>query len=139
MPDLPLPEDEAALYVVGELTPAERAGFEARLAQSAELRALVRELEEGAVVLAMAAPRRQPPPLVWQGIEKAVAQESGQKLILPAFWRNGWFAAAACLVGWLFYALWPSRSGPSDISPPIVASEPHSQPGPALTDSSRTE
>src|SRR5258706_3999283 len=143
MPDFPLPEDEAALYVTGELPPAERAGFEARLAQSAELRALVRELEEGAVVLAMAAPRRQPPPLVWQGIEKAVAEESGQKLMPPAFgsqwWRNGWFAAAACLVGWLLYALWAGRPAPLDISPANVASESRSQPGPALTDSSRTE
>jgi hypothetical protein len=142
MPDLHLPEDEAALYVVGELTAAERARFEARLAQSADLRALVRELEEGAVVLAMATPRRQPPSFVWQGIEKAVAEERG-KVIVPAFWsawwRNGWSAAAACLVGWLIYALWASRPAPSDISPQTASSEPHSQPGPTLADSSWTE
>ena len=61
MPDLHSPENEAARYVLGELTAAERREFETRLAQSAELRVLVRELEEGAVALSMVSPRRRPP------------------------------------------------------------------------------
>jgi len=44
--------------VLGGLTEEERGEFEARLAESAGLRALVRELEEGAVAVAMASPQR---------------------------------------------------------------------------------
>src|SRR6266542_4168642 len=113
MPDLYSPEDEAALYVLGELTAVERREFEARLAQSADLRVLVRELEEGAVALSMASPRRRPPREVWTRIEKAVTSQTRRKVVIPAFWvgwwRHGWAAAAACSVGWLLYALWTHR------------------------------
>lgn len=136
MPDLYSPEDEAALYVLGELTAAERREFETRLAQSAELRALVRELEEGAVALSMASPRRRPPREAWTRIEKAVTGET--KAVFPVFWigwwRHGWAAAAACLVGWLLYALWPHRPGPSDASPAPVVTGVNSQPGATLAD-----
>src|SRR5881628_2649042 len=139
MPDLYSPEDEAALYVLGELTAAERRAFEARLAQSAELRTLVRELEEGAVALSMASPRRRPPQEVWTRIEKAVASEARRKVMIPAFWvgwwRHGWAAAAACLVGWLLYVLWAHRPGPSGASSMPVASGVNSQAGVTLADS----
>jgi anti-sigma-K factor RskA len=107
MPDFHSPEDEATLYVLGELTAAERRAFEARLAQSAELRALVRDLEEGVVALSTGLPARRPPSEVWSGIEKTVCRES--RRTVPAWrigwWRNGWAAAAACLAGWLLYAV----------------------------------
>lgn len=113
MPDLHLPEDEAALYVLGGLSGEERREFEALLAQSEELCALVRELENGAVALAQAAPHRRPPKQVWQRIEKAVAQETKSTVKYPAFWfgwlRNGWAAAAMCLLGWLLYAFLVNR------------------------------
>ena len=57
MPELHSWEDEAARYLLGELGNVERADFEERLAGSPELRALVRELEEGAVALSMTSPR----------------------------------------------------------------------------------
>ncbi len=138
MPDLYTPEDEAALYVLGELTAAERREFEARLAQSAELRALVREVEEGAVALSMASPRRRPPREAWTRIEKAVRGETRRQAVFPVFWvgwwRHGWAAAAACLVGWLLYALWPHRPGPSDASPVPVVTGVNSPPGATLAD-----
>ncbi|HEX4263449.1 MAG TPA: hypothetical protein VH597_03845 [Verrucomicrobiae bacterium] len=113
MPDLHLPEDEAALYVFGGLSAEERREFETRLAQSDELRSLVRELEEGAVALAQASPRRQPPQQIWKRIEKAVAKESKATVTFPVFWvgwlRNGWAAAALCLIGWLLYAFLANR------------------------------
>jgi len=52
MPESHPSEDKAALYLLGELKPDERREFEAELAQSAELRELVRELQESAVLLA---------------------------------------------------------------------------------------
>jgi uncharacterized coiled-coil protein SlyX len=127
MPDHHLLEDQAVLYVQGHLTDAERAEFKTQLAQSAELRALVHELEEGAVVLAAAVPQRRPPPHVWQQIERTVAGETKRKVETPLFWirwlQNGWAAAAACLVGWLLYATWVHRAATPVPSPSQVAAE----------------
>jgi hypothetical protein len=123
MPELHLPEDEAALYVLGGLSGEERRDFEARLAQSEELCALVRELENGAVALAQAAPQRRPPKQVWQRIEKAVARETKPTVKFPAFWfgwlRNGWAATAMCLLGWLLYAFFANRHA-SEIAAPRI-------------------
>jgi len=109
-----LQEDEAARYVLGQLPPAEQNEFEAQLAQSAELRALVQELEQGVEALARAVPQRPPPPQTWSHIEQSIAQAAEEKIVTPAlwsnWWRNGWAAAAACLLGWLGYALWNQRS-----------------------------
>lgn len=116
-----LPEDEAARYVLGQLPPAAQYEFETQLAQSAELRALVQELEEGVEALARAVPQRQPPPQTWLHIEQAITQAAAEKIVTPAlwsnWWRNGWAAAAACLLGWLGYALWNQRS---DVHPEVA-------------------
>jgi anti-sigma-K factor RskA len=111
MPDFLSSEDEATLYVLGELAAAERREFEARMAKSAELRQMVRELEEGAVVLSTGLPPRRPPSEVWIGIEKAVGRERklGAAAWWRVFWRSGWAAAAVCLVGWLLYAILLNR------------------------------
>lgn len=110
MPDHELLLDEAARYVMGELNDSERAGFETRMAESAELRAMVRELEEGMTALAQSAPRRQPPANVWRQIEREVARETGWRAMIgklhDSWWGNGWAAAAACLAAWLLYAVW---------------------------------
>ncbi|HTL16335.1 MAG TPA: hypothetical protein VL793_03815 [Patescibacteria group bacterium] len=116
MPELHSWEDEAARYLLGELGNVERADFEERLAGSPELRALVRELEEGAVALSMTSPRQLPPPGTWQRIEKGTA--STRVVRLPAswigWWRSGWAAAAACLIGWILYGFWVNRSASSN-------------------------
>ncbi len=113
MPEPYQPEDEAALYVLGGMNAAQCREFKTRLAESAELRGLVRELEDGAVAMAFASPVKRPPQRIWTAIEKAVGQEAKPVLLRPVFrsawWRNGW-AAAACLAGCLFYAIWANRS-----------------------------
>jgi hypothetical protein len=108
-------EDEAGLYVLGRLGVVERREFEACLKESAELRALVRELEDGVVALAMAMPQRKTPPAVWRQIEKVVAREANRKsttlALLPGWLKNG-LAAAACLaLGWLLHSFWIHRAG----------------------------
>src|SRR6185437_2138775 len=106
MPDFRSPEDDATLYVLGELTAAERREFEARLTKSAELRQVVRELEEGVVALSTGLPRRRPPSEVWSGIEKALGRQRKSEAVgWGVFWRNGWAAAALCAAGWLFYVI----------------------------------
>src|SRR5438132_11545686 len=131
MTDHPLPEDDSARYVLGELTSAQRREFEARMAQSVDLRALVRELEEGMVALSMASPPRRAPQEVWTRIEKAMDREQRRNIVPAGFWagswRHGWAAAMACLVGWLLSALWVNRTGTTITSPPPVASHTESQ------------
>ncbi len=113
MPELDLAE-EATRYLLGELSPEERSRFEAHLAESAELRALVRQLEEGALALSMAAPRHEPPRRTWERIEKAIERETtpraGLAELWMRFWRNGWAVAAAAVIGWALYALYAHQS-----------------------------
>lgn len=103
--------DEAARYVLDQLSPNARHAFELQLTQSAELRTLVQELEEGVEAMARAVPQRPSPPQTWHPIEQAIAREAERKIIRPPFWsawwRSGWAAAAACLVAFLSYAWWP--------------------------------
>jgi anti-sigma factor RsiW len=116
-----LQEDEATRYVLGQLPPGTQHEFETQLAQSAELRARVQELEEGMEALARAVPQRPPPPRTWAAIEQAIAPVTQEKIVTPAiwsgWWRNGWTAAAACLIGWLGYALWHQRGAVQAESP----------------------
>jgi cell division protein FtsB len=143
MSELHLLEDDATLYVLDQLTETERDEFEVRLAESAELRALVRELEEGAVAAAMAAPRRRVPKQVWEQIEKTITRETRPPVLDITLWfgwlRNGWAVAAACLVGWLLYAHWPDRAGSTGVAPAPLASEFNVQPDGTLMESARTE
>src|SRR5579862_835647 len=117
MPDPRLPEDDAASYVLGGLSAEDRREFETRLAESEELRALVRELEDATVALTLASPPKRAPQRIWTGIEKAVAQESKSRS--AAFWfgwlRNGWAAASICWLGWVLYAFLAHRPA-SDIT-----------------------
>lgn len=106
--------DEAARYVLDQLPPNARHAFELQLTQSAELRALVQELEEGVEAMARAVPQRPPPPQTWNPIEQAIAREVERKIVRPPFWntwwRSGWAAAAACAVAFVGYAWWPKSS-----------------------------
>lgn len=127
-PDRHPQADEAALYVLGQLPPNARHQFEIQLTQSAELRALVQELEAGVEATARAVPQRPPPPQTWTAIEKAIAQEVERKVITPPFWtqwwRSGWAAAAACLLALIGYAWWsPQNQKPLATASPPVAEE----------------
>ena len=143
MPDAHKLEDQAALYLLGRLTPAEHCEFEVSLAESAELRTLVRDLEEGAAVLAMAVPQRQAPQLLWERIEQTVAEETKRNTatssLWAGWWHNGWASAAACLLGWLLYALWMHRANLPGASPATAASEVHAPRGVTPADSLHTE
>jgi hypothetical protein len=126
--------DEAARYVLGQLSPQARHEFEVHLAQSAELRAVVQELEAGLEVLTRAVPQRPPPPQLWAPLEQAIAREANRKILrLPTWsgwWRNGWAAAAACLLAFVSYAWWSARQPPpvlpmAEVAPVIGAPPGH--------------
>ena len=120
-------EDEAMLYVLGRLGRAERRKFQARLKESSELRALVRDLETGTVALAMAMPQCQAPPQAWENVKDAVARKAKARAFFVTWIRSGWAAAACVLMGWLIYALWINRSpqvSEAILSPEIVEREP---------------
>lgn len=68
MPDPDVLEELASLYVLGQLSPRERAEFETRLAASPTLRAFVHELEVSCECLAQSAPAARPPRRVWEQI-----------------------------------------------------------------------
>jgi hypothetical protein len=108
MPEHPSDEDDALRFVMGEFSAAERREFEVRLAASAELRALVNDLEAGMLIAAKAGPRYHPPAEVWRRIEQSVAKTPPLQsaFLVPWFgWlRNGWAVAVICLAGWLGYA-----------------------------------
>lgn len=53
--------------------------------------------------------------------------------------RNGWAVAAACLIGWLLYALWPDQASSPDGAPAPLAADVSAQPGGVPTDSARVE
>jgi TolA-binding protein len=141
MPDFHTPEDEAALYVLGELNPAERRDFEARLQNSPELRELVNSLVEGTVAMSMLPPRRKPPQGVWGGIEKRISANERPKSEAQPFWlawlRNGWAVAAACVAGWMLHTLWISQTGPGNASQNASGSKPVTQIGTLAVGSSK--
>ncbi len=119
MPDLPSSEDDAALYVLNGLSAAERRDFEVQLAQSSDLRALVRDLEEGTTALALASIKKQPPPRIWNGIALAVSQATKRETLISRVsfdWKQWGWAAAACLAGWILYAFWIQRTGSTSSS-----------------------
>jgi hypothetical protein len=127
MADIESIADKACEYVFGELPPEQREEFEAMLDQSPELRAHVRELEEGAVAIAAACPNALPPKSAWREINRTITHEQKRKRIqniVAAIFRNGWAAAAACIIGWLIFALAPERSPSSSTSKNSVASRP---------------
>jgi hypothetical protein len=122
MADSHLPEDEATLYVLGELPAARRAEFEARMADSAELRRFVRELEEGTAALSIGSPQRRPPLQVWNNIEEVVSRGNGRETSVRTpgigWWRNGWAVAAASIVGWVLYAFFVNLNHGSPAATP---------------------
>ena len=88
--------DQAELYLVGALTPAERAEFEAHLAECAACVAEVRALAPAAAALAYLAPRARPSPAVRDRLMAQVggARGSGRQ---SAAWQASWLAAAASI------------------------------------------
>jgi anti-sigma-K factor RskA len=103
-------EEEAALYVLALLPPAEARRFEAALTADPELADLVARLETAAAALAHEAPPREPPPAlrerVMGQVRPPIARAPAQRRIvhLAAQWIP--WAIAACLavyVGRLYF------------------------------------
>jgi hypothetical protein len=112
MPE-PIPyADDATAYVLGTLGARERRRFEGRLKRSSELQKVVRVLEMGSIGLALAAPRREPPAKLWEGIQAAVTHEcEKQNRAAGRAWLRSAVGIAACaVVGWLAYTLWHPRA-----------------------------
>ena len=115
----PQAEEQASLYVLELLAPAERRDFEQALAGDAALRQLVRELQGNLDALVLAEPARSAPVQVWGRIAAEVKAAEAPVLGFPAWaraWGPRWLAAAACLAlgallhGWVTA---PPKSGPS--------------------------
>ena len=107
MADSPMPMDELEDYLFGRLTPAACHRFEARLTQDAALQRHVRELEEGALALAMAAPQLRPPREAWTKIQAGIACERQHGFPLPVFQVHrllrGWSLAGGLAVAVFIY------------------------------------
>lgn len=142
MPDPDVLEELASLYVLGQLSPRERADFETRLAASPALRALVHELETSCECLAQAAPALRPPRRVWEQI----AARTGAPALVPTaavasktatppaptaaspapidwagllgqwFGRAGWAVAAILAILWLGQDFRSHRRGPEGVA-----------------------
>lgn len=111
MTDLNHSEDEVARYVMGGMSKAQQREFESRLAQSAELCALVRDVEDGVVALAMTAPQLPLPAQSWRQIAGAIHRRKQGGPWFALIFQNGWglpagLVAAACVFGWLLHVAW---------------------------------
>ncbi len=99
MAENPMPIDEVEDYCFGRLTPADSRRFEARLARDAALQRHLRELEEGVLALALAAPPLRPPREAWTNIQAGLARERQPGLVSPV-----------ALLDWLLRG-WPLAGG----------------------------
>src|SRR4029434_8563959 len=96
-------EELAAQYVLGQLDAGEEAEFEARMAASSELRAIVQDLEAGCEALALAAPQVRPPRGTWRRIAASTRRSSRFGIPAGASWldwvsvvsRRGWAVSVA--------------------------------------------
>ena len=131
MAESPMPFDEAEDYVFGRLTPSTSHRFEKQLAQNKPLRRQVRELEEGALALALSTPQFNPPPEAWANIQAAITQKRQYQFLFPVFllrclWR-GWPVAGGLTVGLLIHVALvhvnspePSAAAPGVVERPAV-------------------
>jgi len=76
-------QDQAVLYVLGELSPAARENFERTMSTDAELAAFVADLGESAADLALLVPARQPAPALRDNILAAAKASRPSVAVLP--------------------------------------------------------
>ena len=112
--------DQAELYVVGALTPAERAEFEAHLAGCAACAAEVRALAPAIAALAYSAPSAGPSPAVR---DRLMARVGGPRVSSrrPAAWQGSWLAAAASIAIAAAHSAGTNRNPPRYSAWPRVA------------------
>jgi len=77
-------EERSLLYVLGELPREKASAFEVELEAAPEWMQRVRELEEGAAMLALACPPKRAPKATWTDIESAI--EADMTIVIPWEW-----------------------------------------------------
>ncbi len=87
------PQDLAGEYVLGTLPGPERREVESRLSSDAALRAAVNAWEDRLLPLTALAPPLEPPPSLWQGIERGIvrAPAAQPSKAAPSPTRNTWW------------------------------------------------
>lgn len=97
-------QEQASLYVLDLLEPAEKIQFESAMRASAELRALVDELRDAAAAIAHASPPRALPPGLEQRVLAAI--QNDEKVVpfkKPVAWLPWSIAAILAILGSLVY------------------------------------
>ena len=96
----PQTEEQASLYVLGLLDPAETRDFEIRCHRNPGLREMVRDLKVNLEAMALASPPLQPPPDTYQHAWQVIQNDT----VIPIPFRSGlrpWLATAAALAACL--------------------------------------
>jgi len=97
-------QDQAALYALGALDPAETAVFEKALSDDASLRTLVRELRDASAALTHSVPLEIPPPELKRRILSSIALEKQEGSVAVSRKTSGipvwlpWAIAALLLI-----------------------------------------
>jgi hypothetical protein len=120
-------EELASLYVLDQLDAPERAAFEARLVQDAELAALVRGLESAVAQRIRALPQYAPSPELLAGIEARIDGRRATVVPLPArtvtpLWTAiaRWGIAAVIAIGVATIAVVEVRRAAAPAGRPMV-------------------
>ena len=118
-------EEQASLYALGVLEPAEKTAFEDQLAGNEELQRLVDDLSAVAASIAHSAPPRLPPPHV----EAAILREiRSAKSAAPAFAAARWIPwAIAAALALSTAALFVSREKMASKVTQLEAAQQHAQ------------
>ncbi len=115
--------EQASLYVLELLPPAERRDFERNLAADPALRALVRELQGNVDALVLAEPAPPAPMRVWGRIAAEVKDSEAPLLAFPKgvrAWGLRTLAAAACLALGALLHLWLAAPAKPEVDPGVV-------------------
>ncbi len=115
--------EQASLYVLELLPPAERRDFERKLAADPALRALVRELQGNVDALVLAEPAAPAPMRVWGRIAAEVKASEAPLLAFPRgvrAWGLRTLAAAACIALGAFLHQWLAAPAKPEADPAVV-------------------
>ncbi|WP_157267540.1 anti-sigma factor [Azohydromonas aeria] len=110
----------AAQYAAGTLRGPARRRFESLLAGHPALRAAVRAWERRLMPLSVALPPEEPPPHVWDGIERRLWPREAAPAPLPWWQRLGLWRGVSALAGAAALALAVLVVRPQASPPPVI-------------------